>query len=165
MKDFVDEEGNSLVNEERKFKLRKRKFRATCPHCSKKGKTLLSRTGTENVFQCSRKGCGTTVDLRKYVRVDSSGIEELKGHADELRNALEICKHRAALDGDNKESQVIVSRCAALIMDLSAVPDLMESLLETTKSKNKKKEHHRQTIEMGLGSLAFNKKKKERGGW
>lgn len=164
-RDFIDEEGSSLLNEERKFKLRKRKFRANCPHCSKKGKSLLASNGTEDVHVCQRKGCGVVIDYRPYTRADNTGIDTLKTQVAGVRNALEICKHRAANDGENKGSQEIIARCANLIMELEAVPDLMEALMDTHKDKKNKKEHKRHTIDMGLGSLAFGKKSKSKGGW
>ena len=166
-KEYHDEEGVSLLLEEKKFKQRKRKFRATCPHCTKKGKSLLKSTGTEDLHVCDRKGCGVKVDYRPYTFSDPEiGIKKLEDSVAVVKNALEICKHRAALDGDNKSSQNVQARAAALILEIDSVPDLLMALMEDPKGKKKnKKKKNRHTIEHGLGALKLGKKKDKKGGW
>lgn len=166
MKDHFDEEGTSLLMEEKKFKQRKRKFRASCPHCTKKGKSLLKSTGTDDLHVCDRKGCGTKIDYRPYTTGDpKDGIEKLEKAVAIVKNALEICKHRAALDGENKTSQNVLARSAALILELDSVPDILEALMEDPKGKKKDKKRKRHTIEHGFSALQFKKKKDKKGGW
>ena len=161
MKDYKDEEGLALLAEEKKFKIRKRKYKAACPHVSKKGKSLLRGAG-EHVHECAR--CKTKIDLRPYLKDEEDhGVATLKEHVRHVRNALEICKYRAAIDGDNKNSRRILERCSAMILDLDSVPDLMEAMLENGESKKDKKRKKKQEIKLGLESLAFEKKKKNKG--
>jgi hypothetical protein len=65
--------------------------------------------------------------------------------------------------GDNKNSRRILERCSAMILDLDSVPDLMEAMLENGESKKDKKRKKKQEIKLGLESLAFKKKKKNKG--
>lgn len=170
---YTDDEGESLLIEEKKFKKRKRAFRAQCPHCSHKGKgkTLLKQTEVANVFRCSRKGCGTKVDFRPYAVDDPNerekAYEKLRNAADVVKNALEIVKHRAAFDGRDKRSAEILAFAAKTIQAIDTVPDLLASLQtgEGKKKNKQRKEQQRHLIEHGTGSIFGGGKKKHHSKW
>ena len=158
-----DREASEILGEEKKFKQRKRKFKARCTHVTPKGKTRLESTKEEHVRKCNR--CGTKVDFSEFVEDRENAMVLLNDSIDRVKNACNIIKHRAAIDGDDKRSQSFVDFSANLLLDLDAVPEILESLTEGEKSKKNKKKEKRREIKVGLDALAFGKKKKSKGGW
>ena len=162
-----DGEWEELLDEEKKYKSRKRKFKANCSHVKDNSKSRLEATKIEHVIQCSR--CHTTVDLRKFANDPDAGVEDLEAAIDTVKNSLEIIKYRSAMDGDNKRSKNLKEFAARLILDLDVVPEVIESLLSHGKKKDKEKEKKKKEIKFGLDSLAFDRnhhgKKKKNKGW
>ena len=156
-KNKYDDDAEEILVEEKKFRQKKRKFKASCPHVKKSGK--LPVEGKEHIHECSR--CRTQIDLSEFVDDPQKSIRSLRSAVAEVKNGLEIIKFRSAMDGDNKRSQEIVEFAAKMIYDLDTVPDVIEAFLEDSKSKKEKKKEKAREIKVGLDSLAFGKKKKK----
>ena len=148
-----------IEKEAKNAKRKKRIFRAKCTHMRTKKSKGLKKTGTAGVLQCDC--CKTKVDLRPYFS-EGAGIDELEQAVKVVKNALEIVKLRAARDEDKKSDQV-AEKAAAMIIELDAVPELMKSLTEKKKDKDKKKEKKARLVEFGASGLSFGGKQKK--GW
>lgn len=159
-----DAESDEILQDEKKFLKKKRRFKANCPHAKNSGKSRLRAVeGQEHVHECTR--CRTRLDLRKFVKEADHGIGDLKANVAEVKNALEVIKYRAAIDENSKRSEGIVAFAAKMLMDIDTIPEIFEAILEETKSKKDKKKEKQREIKVGLDSLAFGKKKSKKSGW
>lgn len=157
-KEKFDDEMVELLKEEKKIKLKKRRFRADHTHTKKSGKTRLQPTDIPHVHKCSHPQCGTIVDMRPYVDDPEEGLAELKKVVAKYKNANEIIKHCAAQDVDSKKSREIVKFCADNIFGADTVVELLEAFLMQGKAKEKKEKKRKEEIAVGLDSLAFDRK-------
>lgn len=165
-----DQEALEIQSESKKLSARKIRFRANCTHVKDNGKPRIQPSRkNEHVHVCSR--CNSEIDLRNYVQDRQHGLEILDDAVGEVCNALEIIKYRAALDeyngGSGKKSKQLIEFASTLLIQLPQVPEVIEALLEQSKSKEEKREHRKRELRLGLGSLSFGggSGKKKKKGW
>lgn len=161
-KKHMDDEASELFDEEKRFKQKKRKFRANCSH-SKKGKPFLDPVDGKMKFKCKR--CGRHIDYEPFAsnEDDKLDLTELRDAVNFVSNAIDIIKIRAAADEGDERSEKIIDYCADTQLKVENVPDVMASFKSNGKKNEKKEKHH--NIKVGLDALAFSKKKKNKGGW
>ena len=167
----LDQEALDIQSETKKLSARKIRFRANCTHVKDNGKPRIQPSRkNEYVFTCNR--CNSEIDLRSYTQNRQAGLDNLNDAVDEVCNALEIIKYRAALDetngGSGKKSKQLIEYSANLLIELPKVPEIIEALLDQGKNKEEKKEKRRRELRLGLSGLSFGgggdgKKKKK--GW
>lgn len=153
-----------LEKEGQRLKRKKRIFRAECRHVRTKKSKGLKATGTKGIMQCDH--CKRKINFRPYSSLEEThageGIEKLEVAVGVVQNALEIIKYRAALD-DDKPSDTVAAKAAALIIDLEGVPELMKAITAKKKDKEKQKKARKQLVDFGASALSFGGKKKK--GW